>query len=133
MYIYKCKSFWKALKMLNICYCTQNMICQGSLYPQIIIFIVFCITYRKASACRFELKWRSSFKKSVLNVKWITFLCFCVQNIFPHITFILLTTVNVTILKGLVYTSFFFCDCLFNIGNQEDFEEFMRKTFWHQI
>lgn len=45
-------------------------------------------------------------KKSVLNVKWNTFLCFCVQNIFPNITFILLTTVNVTILKGLVYTYF---------------------------
>lgn len=55
-------------------------------------------------ACRFKCKWHYSLK-SLLNVKWITFLWFCVQNIFPHITFILIPTVNVTILKGLVYMS----------------------------
>ena len=50
-------------------------------------------------------------KKSVLNVNWITFfMLLCSEYVPPppNITFIPLPTVKVTILKGLVSTSFLF-------------------------
>lgn len=108
MYIYRSKSFQKAPKMLNICYCIPRI--RFAMVVLIPDNHIYCFLYSiQRGPLHVGLNWNGSitcekFKTSSFNSSVFNTYC-------P--TFIVLPTVNVTILKGLVYTSFLSLAVLF--------------------